>query len=61
MDLGLPFGEVAPVDVIPARALEQWIVDVGHVLNIFHAHPGRLDKPDEHVEHREGEGVAHVT
>jgi len=40
--------------------LEQRVVDVGDVLHVLDPHAVGLEKPDEDVEHREREGVAHV-
>ena len=60
VDLGLAVGQIAPVDMVSPRALEKWIVDVGHVLYVLHARPARFDVSDQNVEDREREGVAHV-
>ena len=60
VDLRLALGEIAPVDVITASALEERIVDVGDVLDVLHARAVCLEKPDEHVEHGEGERMTHM-
>src|SRR5207302_5554538 len=57
----LVLGERFPMHAIPARPLEERIVDVGLVLDIADANAARLDVSDEVVEGTAGEGVAEVT
>ncbi len=57
---GLVFAEGAPVYAVAARALEDRIVDVGHVLNVGDLMSQPAQGADEHVELDEGEGVAEV-
>ena len=52
--------ELAPVDVIPRRALQDRLVDVGDVLRVAHALAAGLEETHEHVEDEERAGVTEV-
>jgi len=59
--LHLAVGELTPADSVPARALEQRVIDVGDVLHITDAHARSLDEPHQDIERAERERVAHVS
>ena len=58
--LGLALGELGPVDVHLGGALEQRVVDVGHVLDEDDLMPGVAPGPVEQVEADVRRGVADV-
>ena len=60
MNCHLAFGQLSPVDPIAARALEQRVVHIGHVLHVANPHARRLDEANQHVVHTKGECVADV-
>ena len=60
VNLGLTIGQLAPVDLVAPRALEQRVIDVRDVLHVFHPHAVGFQESHQHVEDRESEGVSHV-
>ncbi len=55
--LSLPVAELAPVQTVAVRPLEQRVVDVGDVLYVVHAVPGIQPHSMNQVERQVGRGV----